>query len=69
MQKIIEEVRPYILMHGGDVSLVDIKDGIVKLKVTGKCVGCELSDMTFNGMVGGMLKEKIPEVKEIVIEN
>ena len=37
-------------MHGGDVSLVDIKDGVVKIKVSGACIGCELHDQTFNGM-------------------
>ena len=56
-------------MHGGDVSFVDIKDGVVKIKVSGKCVGCQLADETFNQMLGGMIKEEIPEIKEIIIEN
>lgn len=60
-------MRPYIQMHGGDVSLVDIKEGIVKLKVSGACVGCGLADETFNDMLGGMIKEEVPEVKEIII--
>lgn len=69
VQKIIEKMRPYIQMHGGDVSLVDIKDGVVKIKVSGACVGCGLADQTFNGMLGGMIKEEIPEIKDILIEN
>lgn len=69
VQKIIDKMRPYIQMHGGDVSLLEIKDGIVKLKVSGACVGCSFSDETFNGMIGGMIREEIPEVKEIIIEN
>jgi Fe-S cluster biogenesis protein NfuA len=69
VQKIIDKMRPYIQMHGGDVSLVEISDGIVKLKVSGACVDCSFSDETFNGMIGGMIKEEVPEVKEIIIEN
>lgn len=69
INKIIEKVRPYIQMHSGDVVLLEIKDGIVKLKVTGACVGCGFADETFNGMLGGMFKEEVPEIKDIVIEN
>ena len=56
-------------MHGGDVSLVDIKDGVVKLKVMGACAHCYMSSETFDGMIGGMIKEEVPEVKDILIEN
>ncbi len=68
VEKIIEKMRPYVQMHGGDVSLVDIKDGIVKLKVSGACAGCGLADMTYNKMLGSMIKEEVPEIKEIIID-
>jgi Fe-S cluster biogenesis protein NfuA len=67
VQKIIKKIRPYINMHGGDVCLVDIKNDIVKLKVTGTCTNCSLSDLTYNKMLGGIIKDEIPEIKEIVI--
>lgn len=67
IQKIIEKMRPYVNMHGGDVSLVSIESSVVKLKVTGACANCHLSQMTYNEMLGGMIKEEIPEIKEIVI--
>ena len=69
VQKIIDKMRPYIVMHGGDVSLVDIKEGVVKLIVTGACVGCSLAHLTFGEMLGGIIREEIPEIKKIVIEN
>ena len=69
IKKIIEKMRPYIQMHGGDVSLVDINDGVVKLRISGACAECQLSDETFNQMLGGMIKEEVPEVKDILIEN
>jgi Fe-S cluster biogenesis protein NfuA len=69
IEKILIQVRPYIEMHGGDVSLVDIKNGIVKLKVSGACADCYMSHVTFDEMLGGMIKEGIPEIKDIIIEN
>lgn len=75
IQKIIDKVRPYIQMHGGDVELLEVVESdpstgsgqVVKLKVSGACVGCRLADETFNHMLGGMIKEEVPEVKEIII--
>lgn len=69
VQKIIDKVQPYIQMHGGEVALVDIVDGVVKLKVSGACAHCQLADLTFNQMLGGMIKEEIPEFKGLEIEN
>lgn len=69
VQKIIEKVQPYINMHGGDVSLVDIKDGVVRLKISGACVNCYLASQTFDGMLGSMIKEEVPEIKDLIIEN
>lgn len=77
VQKIIEKVRPYINMHGGDVSLVGIEEGthstgsglIVRLKVSGACVNCYLANQTFDGMLGSLIKEEVPEIKDLIIEN
>jgi Fe-S cluster biogenesis protein NfuA len=69
IQKIIEKMRPYIQMHGGDVELLEVKDGAVKIKVSGACVGCQMHDETFNGMLGGMIREEVPDIKEIIFEN
>jgi nitrogen fixation protein NifU and related proteins len=67
VEKIIKKVRPYIQMHKGDVFLVSVQNGIVTLKVTGACADCHLSDLTYNRMLGGIIKEEIPEIKEIII--
>lgn len=54
-------------MHGGDVSLVSVKDGIVTLRISGACTHCSLADLTYNRMLGGLLKEEVPGIKEIVL--
>ena len=67
IEKILVQVRPYIQMHNGDVFLAGFKDGAVTLLVTGACAHCSMSDMTYNMMLGGILKKEIPEVKDIII--
>jgi len=62
---ILDEVRPSLQMHGGDVSLKSFKDGIVELEVSGACHGCALASVTFGEGVGEVIKQKIPAVKEV----
>jgi Fe-S cluster biogenesis protein NfuA len=62
----LEEVRPHLQLDGGDVELVEIQDdGIVKVKLTGSCAGCPMSQMTLKWGVENYLKKKIPEVKAV----
>ncbi len=63
----LDKVRPYIRMHGGDVLLLDVKKGTVKLKTYGACVGCELADLTYNKILGELLRKEIPEIKKVEI--
>lgn len=67
IEKILQKVRPYIQMHGGDVILLEAKKGTVKLKIYGACVGCPLADLTYNKMLGTLLKEEIPEIKKVIL--
>ena len=66
IQNIIEtQIRPALHSDGGDIELVDVEDGIVKLKLVGACSHCPSSAMTLYEGVEKMLMEKIPEVKGI----
>jgi len=62
----LEQVRPALLADGGDVQLIDVKDGVVKLKLTGACHGCPMASMTLKNGIERVLKEQVPEVKEVV---
>jgi len=66
IKAVLQKVRPYIRMHGGDVLLLEAKNGIVKLKIYGACVGCPLASLTYDKMLGGLLKEEIPEIKKVI---
>ncbi len=64
----IEGVRGYLQADGGDVEIVDIDvdQGIVKLKLTGACGGCPMSQMTLKMGIEKILKQQVPEVKEVI---
>ena len=69
IEKILAKVRPYIQLHGGDVFLVGEEKGVVTLKITGACAHCSLADLTYNKMIGGILREEIPSIKKVVVTN
>jgi len=62
----LNKVRPSLVADGGNVELVDIKDGVVKVKLVGHCAGCPMSQMTLKNGIERMLKAEIPEVKQVV---
>jgi Fe-S cluster biogenesis protein NfuA len=62
----LAKVRPMLLADGGDVQLIDVKDGVVKLRLTGACGGCPMATMTLKGGIERVLKLEVPEVKEVV---
>jgi len=51
---------------GGNVELVDVNDGVVKLRLTGACAGCPMSTITLKNGIEKILKQEIPEIKEVV---
>lgn len=66
VEKALEKIRPSLQMDGGDVELVDVTDdGIVKVKLTGACRGCPMSQLTLKMGIERALKKDIPEVKEV----
>ena len=66
VQEVIEtQVRPALQSDGGDIELIDVEDGIVKVKLVGACAHCPSSAMTLYQGVEKMLMELIPEVKGI----
>ena len=64
--EVLKKIRPSLQADGGDVELVDVEDGIVKVKLTGACAGCPMSQMTLKMGIERLLKQEIPEVKEVV---
>ena len=62
----LAQIRPALQADGGDVELVDVNDGTVKLKLTGHCAGCPMASMTLQMGIERVIKERVPEVKEVI---
>jgi Fe-S cluster biogenesis protein NfuA len=63
----LERIRPSLQADGGDVELVEVSpDGVVKVKLTGACQGCAMSQMTLKMGIEKVLKQDVPEVKEVI---
>jgi len=62
----LAQIRPSLQADGGDVELVDVSEGVVKLKLKGACMGCPMATITLKQGIERILKEQIPEVKEVV---
>ena len=66
VEEALKQIRPNLRADGGDVELVDITNGVVTLKLTGACGSCPMASLTLKRVVERMLKERVPEVKEVV---
>jgi Fe-S cluster biogenesis protein NfuA len=66
IESALAQIRPMLQADGGDVELVAVEGGVVKLRLKGACAGCPVSEMTLKQGIERVLKEQIPEVKEVV---
>jgi len=64
--KVIEKIKPYINMDGGDIEFIKYEDGYVYVKMFGACVHCPSQKETLNDGLFHFLKEEIPEVKGVI---
>jgi len=63
----LNKIRPSLMADGGNVELVDVgPDGVVKVKLTGACGGCPMSQLTLKMGIERILKKEVPEVKAVV---
>jgi Fe-S cluster biogenesis protein NfuA len=63
----IEEVRPQLKADGGDIELIDVKNGVAKVKLKGACNGCPMSSMTLQWGVVSCIKKRVPEIKNVEV--
>ncbi len=63
VEAVLESVRPMLIKDGGNVELVDIEDGVVKVRLVGACVSCSSSTMTLKMGIEKALKNSIPMVR------
>ncbi|NOY54233.1 MAG: NifU family protein [Deltaproteobacteria bacterium] len=65
VEKALDKIRPSLQRDGGNVELVEVVDGVVKVRLTGACGGCPMSQMTLKNGIEAVLKKEVPEVKSV----
>ncbi len=67
VEKALEKVRPFLQADGGDIQLLDVsEDGIVRVRLTGACGGCPMSQATLKQGVERVIREEVPEIRQLV---
>ena len=65
LQEVLDKLRPFLLRDGGDCELVDIEDGVVKLRLLGACGSCPSSTITLKAGIERALLEEVPGIVEV----
>lgn len=66
IEKALDSIRPTLRADGGDIQLVSVEDGIVKVRLTGACGSCPMSQMTMTEGVERAIKKAVPEIKKVI---
>ena len=66
IKELLENVRPYLQMEGGDVEFIKYEDKYVYLKLIGACANCSFQDVTLKDGIEEMLKQEIPEIEGVI---
>ena len=65
VKAVLEKIRPMLQADGGDVELIQVEDGVVKVRLQGACAGCPMSQMTLKQGIEKLVKQEIPEVQSV----
>ena len=65
VEKALDKIRPALQADGGNIELIDVAEGVVKVRLTGACGSCPMSKMTLKMGVEKALKQAVPEVKSV----
>ncbi len=65
VEKTLNKIRPALQADGGDVELVDVEGGVVKVRLKGACGGCPMATITLKNGIEALLKEEVPSVERV----
>ncbi len=65
VEKALDEIRPNIQADGGDVKLISVDNGVVKVKLQGHCVGCPMSALTLKQGIESHIKQRVPDITKV----
>jgi Fe-S cluster biogenesis protein NfuA len=65
VKSVLDKIRPMLQADGGDVELINVEDGVVKVRLQGACAGCPMSQMTLKQGIERLLTQEIPEIRSV----
>lgn len=65
----LDTIRPFLKKDGGDVEIVSVEDGLLKLRLLGNCSNCEMSNMTMTAGIEEAIKRAVPQITSVVAIN
>ncbi|MGB5263327.1 MAG: NifU family protein [Lutimonas sp.] len=65
IEKALDEIRPYLIADGGNITLVDVVDGVVKVQLEGACSGCNVNQLTLKNGVEATIKKHVPQINRV----
>ena len=66
VEKALEEIRPFLISDGGNISLVSIENNIVTVQLEGNCIGCSVNQMTLKNGVEATIKKYVPQIEKVL---
>jgi Fe-S cluster biogenesis protein NfuA len=66
VEKALEEIRPFLMSDGGNIKLLSIEEGVVKVQLEGACTGCSVNQMTLKNGVEATIKKYAPQIVEVI---
>lgn len=66
VEKALQEIRPYLIADGGNISLVAIEDSVVKVKLEGACFDCPINHLTFKNGIEATIKKYAPHITQVI---
>lgn len=66
VENALQEIRPYLVADGGNISLVEITEDTVSVQLEGNCLGCSVNQMTLKNGVEATIKKHAPQIKRVI---
>ncbi|MEN8124568.1 MAG: NifU family protein [Bacteroidota bacterium] len=66
VEKALDEIRPYLITDGGNISLVAIENNIVKVQLKGACLDCHVNHLTLKNGVEATIKKYAPQISKVI---
>lgn len=65
IEKALDEIRPYLIADGGNITLVDVENDVVKVQLEGACSGCNVNQLTLKNGVEATIKKHVPQIVKV----